>query len=149
MTTASAFAAPFTTAIERIIACTEGMTVDELNWRPSAPETSSLYVLAVHTMGGTEASILGLLGGEDIHRDRDGEFAAVADSTDWIPNRWADLKPKLQQTLETLTEEDLARVYEHPRRGPMTGLGLLIFMANHANEHVGHAELTRDLLKAQ
>ena len=148
MTTASAFAEPLIGAIDRIIACMDGLDAEGINWKPPAPETNSLYVLAVHMTGTTEQSIIGVLGGEEVHRDRDAEFAAVGESTEWIHQRWADLKPKIRQTLETLTEEDLARVYEHPRRGPRTGLGLLIFITNHANEHVGHAELTRDMLKA-
>ncbi|MBN1310607.1 MAG: hypothetical protein JXB30_04240 [Anaerolineae bacterium] len=37
-------------------------------------------------------------------------------------------------------------MHEHPRRGQMAGRAELIIVARHAAEHMGQAELTRDLL---
>jgi hypothetical protein len=37
---------------------------------------------------------------------------------------------------------------QHPRRGPLSGREILIVVARHAAEHLGQAELTRDLMKA-
>ena len=51
-------------AIERILACLDGLDAEGLNWRPPAPETNSLYVLAFHSMGSAEAAIIGELGGD-------------------------------------------------------------------------------------
>ena len=142
------FSHSLTSSIERIIACLDGLDADGLNWRPPAKETSSLYVLAVHTMGNAEYTVLSMLGGENIPRDRDAEFAAVGESADWVHQRWADLKPKLEATINGFTAEDLDRNYEHSRLGTVSGWKALVLVTTHANEHIGHAELTRDLLKA-
>jgi hypothetical protein len=142
------FAYSLTGSIERIIACMDGLDADGINWRPPAPETNSLYVLAVHTMANAEQTVLVTLGGEDIPRDRDSEFAAVGASREWVDNRWANLKPRLEATINSLSMDDLNRDYEHARRGTISGWKALAIVTTHANEHVGHAELTRDLLKA-
>ncbi|MCB0140064.1 MAG: DUF664 domain-containing protein, partial [Caldilineaceae bacterium] len=38
--------------------------------------------------------------------------------------------------------------FTHPRRGQMSGRAILMVVMRHAAEHMGHAELTRDLLYA-
>ena len=57
----AAFAEPLVNAIERIIRCLDSVDAEGLNWRPPAPETNSLYVLAFHTMGSAEEAICGVL----------------------------------------------------------------------------------------
>lgn len=142
-----AFSEALVTAIERIIATMNGMDREGINFKPEAGQpTNSVYVLAVHTMGNVEQTVLNVLGGENNPRDRDGEFAAVGESRDWVDERWADLKPRILATLSGLDKEVLAKEYEHPRRGKMNGWQALVMVVTHANEHVGHAELTRDLL---
>jgi hypothetical protein len=134
--------------VDRIIACTEGMDADGLNWKP-APETNSLWVLGTHMMGNVSQNILVILGGAPDTRDRDAEFAASGSSGDELRGRWAELRPQLERRLTELPAEVLEREYAHPRRGRMSGRELLINAATHAGEHVGHAELTRDLYRAK
>jgi hypothetical protein len=43
----------------------------------------------------------------------------------------------------------LGATYRHPRRGAISGREILIVVARHAAEHLGQAELTRDLWKAR
>ncbi len=45
--------------------------------------------------------------------------------------------------------EALLAPHHHPRRGWSTGREILLIVARHAAEHLGQAELTRDLLLAQ
>ncbi|MCA1665867.1 MAG: DUF1572 domain-containing protein [Thermomicrobia bacterium] len=135
-------------AIERIFACLDGLDAEGLNWRPPAPETNSLYVLAFHTMGSAEAAIIGELGGEQVERDRDAEFTISGDSTAPLYARWRTLEPRLRATLNRLTAADMERTVHHRRFGAMSGRAYLILSTQHPAEHAGHAELTRDLLKA-
>lgn len=135
--------------VERILACTDGLDEADINWKPDAPETNSIYVLATHTMGNVRQNTLAVLGGQEDHRDRDAEFVASGDSAANLQREWAELKPQVQETLGRLGAEDLARVHAHPRRGTITGQQVLMLMATHAAEHAGQAELTRDLLKAR
>ncbi len=103
--------------VERILACCDGLDEAGINWKPDAPETNSIYVLATHTMGNVRQNTLAILGGEEDRRDRDAEFVASGDSAADLQRQWAELKPQVQQTLGRLGEEDLARVHSHPRRG--------------------------------
>ena len=137
-------------SLDRLIACLDGLTVEELNWRPTAPGANSLYVLAVHMLGTAEENLLGLLGGQPVRRERDVEFAAraAADSVGTLNACWGELRQRLAATLTALVPAALDQTYAHPRRGTITGRDVLIVVARHAAEHLGQAELTRDLLRA-
>ncbi len=50
--------------------------------------------------------------------------------------------------MTALSALDLEREVTHPRRGALTGRDVLIVVARHAVEHLGQAELTRDLARA-
>lgn len=143
-----AFADPICTAVGRIMRCLEGQDAEGLNWRPPAEATNSLYVLAFHSLGSAAGFILGLLGGEEIVRDRDAEFRAAGNSAAPLVARWADLEPRLRRALAAMPASMLDETFTHPRVGAMTGRAFLIMVAQHMAEHAGHAELTRDLLKA-
>lgn len=145
---AAAFTDPLCTAVERILACLDGIDAEGLNWRPPAPETNSLYVLAFHTMGSAEEAIISVLGGEHVARDRDAEFRVSGDSAAPLYARWEALRPRLRETLARLTPADMEKTVHHRRFGAMSGRTFLILSTQHPAEHAGHAELTRDLLKA-
>ena len=149
------FASPevetFWTAIEdalgRLVALTEGLDADQLNWRPEAAEpTNSLYVLAWHALGSTEGALLFLLCGEEGSRDREAEFRAGEPTAAAIEQRWAGLQPRLAAALARVEPSTLEGAFEHPRRGPESGRLVLVRSALHIAEHLGQAELTRDLL---
>jgi hypothetical protein len=138
-------------SLDRLIACLDGLTVEELSWRPAAPGANSLYVLAAHMLGNAEENLLGLLGGQPMRREREAEFASRAEaaSAGTLNARWGELRQRLNDTLTTLTPDALNQTYAHPRRGTITGRDVLIVVARHAAEHLGQAELTRDLLRAR
>ena len=130
--------------LDRIVACVDGLSTDEINTQPPVPESNSLLVLAVHTMANVNEATFQALLGQSVGRDRDSEFAASGSSAEEVQSDWESLKSRIQPALQGLTQEQLSAEYEHPRRGRMTGRELLLFTATHASEHVGHAELTRD-----
>jgi uncharacterized damage-inducible protein DinB len=132
-------------SIERIIACLDGLSEEEMNWRP-IENANSLYVLVTHTLGNVEENILGLLCGQTVHRIRDEEFAARGRSMETILVKWRDLQGRIILGLQDLPEGELEHKREHPRRGQLSGREVLIVVARHAAEHMGQAELTRDLL---
>jgi uncharacterized damage-inducible protein DinB len=132
-------------SVDRILACLDGLGEDDLNWRP-IESANSLYVLAVHVIANVEANILGVLCSQNIVRHRDEEFKARGSSPEPVLQRWRDVQERVSPPLARLSSSDLDKEYEHPRRGKITGRDLLIAIARHAAEHVGHAELTRDLL---
>ena len=122
-----------------------GVPVD---WRPPAPEANSVYALAVHALGTTEHRLLAILCGLDVERDREAEFASQGGSSRAIHDEWRTLSARIDAALEQLTEADLATPRQHPERGEITGLEVLIVVARHMAEHAGQAALTRDLALA-
>ena len=132
-------------SVEHILACLDGLPEEDLNWRP-LENANSLYALATHTMGNVEENILGVLCGQTIHRQREAEFTMRGNSPKFLRQKWNDLQERIKAALDKLPEAELDRQREHPRRGQLTGREVLIVVARHAAEHLGHAELTRDLL---
>ena len=99
-------------------------------------------------MANAADNILGLVGGQAIRRDREAEFRTQGTSAEAASTQWKDLKARISSTLGNLSDEALAEKYEHRRRGRLTGFEIMVTVARHAAEHVGHAELTLDLLAA-
>ena len=137
-------------SLDSMLKVLEGLDEEQLNWRPPAPNTNSLYALATHTLGNAEENILGILAGQPVQRDRDGEFVASGASAQALQERWSALRPRLEQALTSLPPGALDRDdYQHPRRGTISGHEALLIVARHAAEHTGQVELTRDLLLAR
>jgi hypothetical protein len=85
--------------VERTFAALTGLSGDELNWTPPAPEANSLYVLATHLLGILQENIVYLLGGQPLDRDRDAEFAASGVSADELRTRWEQRKTEVAPCL--------------------------------------------------
>ena len=134
-------------SVDKLVGCLEGLNQDDLNWRPGQ-DANSLYVLATHVLASCEENIVEVLGGEPVGRVREEEFLAEGDSADHIKAHWARSKELLFETLGGISAADLDREYDH-RTGTLTGREVLILAVRHAAEHLGHAELTRELLKSR
>ncbi len=135
-------------SIDRLVEMLGELSEAELNWRPPAPDSNSLFVLVTHTLANTEENILGTLCGIAVRRTREAEFQAYGPTPEPIQQRWARLRAEVEAALGALAPEALRTLRPHPRRGPITGREILIVVARHAAEHLGQAELTRDLMKA-
>ena len=135
-------------SVDSLVESLDGLQADDLNWSP-IEAANSLYVLATHTMGNIEQNVLGGMCDEPFQCDRDAEFRAEGASADAIQHRWRELRDRISACLEDAPESRLESKKEHPGRGLVTGRERLIIVARHAAEHLGHAELTRDLLKAR
>jgi DinB superfamily len=138
----------FGSSLERIVACVDGLSDDELNWRPPAPATNSVGAIVLHALANAEENVLGTLCGQAVARDRENEFAPAELSPAAIQARAETVQTRVREALAGLTPEDLTRECHHPRRGTLSGREVLLIAARHAAEHVGQAELTRDLLRS-
>jgi hypothetical protein len=136
-------------SIDSIVGYLDGLDEAELNWRPPAPETNSLYAIASHVLGNAEENILGTLCGRPYHRDHPAEFAAKAPTPEPVREQWRALKARIDEALAALPDSELDRERRHPRRGLLTGREVLIVVARHAAEHWGQVQLTRDLVRAR
>lgn len=132
--------------VDRIMACVDGTSEEDLNWKPSKTNTNSLGILATHIMGNITQNFFVVIGGEEDHRDREAEFRAHPVSSAALMEQWSELRGRVERMLDNLPPETLDQEFSHPRRGTSSGRELLLNAALHAAEHVGHAELNRDLL---
>jgi len=134
--------------IRQLVEALDGLDEQALNWRPPAQETNSLLAIVTHVLGNTEENLLGTLCGVVVERDRDGEFATRATSSNALREKWRLLESEIGVTLAQLAPSELDRERDHPRRGRLTGREVLLVVARHAAEHWGEAQLTLSLLRA-
>lgn len=146
---AEAFWGALRASMQRLLGALEELSPEQLNWKPEAEGANSLFVLATHTMGNIAENVLEILGGRPVGRDREAEFRAGGDSAEALAQRWEELRRQVEPVLTGLTGADLERDYRHPRRGQVSGYTVCFVVADHAAEHAGQAELTRDLLRAR
>ena len=137
-----------TETVDELVACLEGLDGEALDWKP-LDDANSLYVLATHTMGNVRHNLLNVLCGLPITRDRDAEFVVSGGSAAEIEARWNELKARISSAIEDLPAAEMDRERDDPNRGIITGRELLLFVARHAAEHYGQAQLTRDLVRAR
>lgn len=131
-------------SLDRLMELVRDSTEAELHWKPPAREANTIFVLAQHTIGNAADNILATLGGQALERNREAEFETAAGRGDLLA-RWQTLRPQLEAQMQRLTSNQVLAQLEHPRRGAISGLGILIVVARHAAEHLGQAELTRDM----
>lgn len=132
-------------ALDGLIELVLGLSDEGVNWTPPVPGGNSLFVLTMHTLGNAEENVIEILGGQPVHRNREGEFSTTRGTLAAIEGRWSPLRSKLRATLLGLDRAVLERVYEHPKRAGLSGRDILLQTMRHAAQHLGHAELTRDL----
>jgi hypothetical protein len=136
-------------SIDKMIALLPGLSPDQLAWRPAAPDTNGLDILATHILGNAEENIVETLCGQLVGRDRKTEFVVAGVTAESLQERWQELRPRIATALSSVPPEALLAPRDHPRRGSSSGREILLIVARHAAEHLGQAELTRDLLLAQ
>ncbi|HLG63559.1 MAG TPA: DinB family protein [Ktedonosporobacter sp.] len=117
----------------------------DLNRPLELPESNTALVLATHLIGSAEYWVLQLAGGQDVHRERSAEFRATGSAAELVARyeRWLTA---MQQLLQTLPEERLDQVVNVPHLGAITVRDALLHAVEHAALHLGHLELTRQLL---
>jgi 3-hydroxyisobutyrate dehydrogenase-like beta-hydroxyacid dehydrogenase len=133
--------------IDDLVGSLEGLSEAQLNWRPAAADTNSLYAIVTHVLGNAEENILMTVCGQTVSRSRAAELAARGTSWEPVRDHWRELRTRMAGALAALPAGELDRVRAHPRRGPLTGREVLLVVARHAAEHWGEAQLTRSLMR--
>ena len=133
-----------------IVEAIRGMTAEELDWTPLAADTNSPAVLATHVAGSERYWLHQVIGGVDVRRDRDAEFAARATGS-------AELEAVLERTGQTsrevlrgLSTEDLDETRAtRPGQDPVSIRYAVLHQIDHLAEHLGHLSLTHQLHSAR
>ena len=141
--TVSGVRAQFNTVVTDLRQALDGLEGEALNWRPVGDESSSIYMLVSHMMG-MAGGMCAIARGEEPQRDRAAEFAATGTNADDLRALIDDTQAKVEQALETVTEEMLSATREFVGN-ESTGAGMLLVMTRHLGEHLGHVALTRQL----
>jgi uncharacterized damage-inducible protein DinB len=132
-------------SLNRLVEVAEGLDQGGLHWKPAAPDTNSVAALVNHMLANAEENLLQVFCGIEGKRTRSAEFVETAEAAAELGSRWASLRPRVENALMGQSSEALDSEVDHPRRGRITGREVLVVVARHSAEHLGQAELTRDL----
>ena len=130
-------------SLDRLMALAAEQPAAVVRFRPPAPGANSILGLARHTLANARDNILGVMQGNAGGRDRQTEFEDL--DPEALLELWSHLRLEVQGVMEAMTTAMLNETVEHGWRGPIARREVLIVVARHAAEHLGQAELTRDL----
>lgn len=139
-----------------VVVCLDGLSEAQLNWRPPVEGGNSGYALAAHTLGNARAWVLGIACGQQIGRDRPGEFAAAGAGVTQLRRDLELLSGEITSALAATDPAELDRLLvpskelwgEHQPR-EISVRDALMRVVQHASLHLGHLEMTRDLALKQ
>lgn len=125
-----------------------GKVVDELpdealNWRPGDEETNSAAQLVRHVTA-VQHLLLGRALGESPAYDHTHSLRNDPATKEELRGLIADAKAKKDAQLARLDEMDMSEMLPG-QRGPTMRAHYVIHTADHGQEHLGHAELTKQL----
>lgn len=141
----------FAYEFDRLLETIAGLDDEAVNWKPPAPGANSLLVLVTHALASAEDHVVGKAAGKTVVRNRDAEFAATG-GAGHLAERGAEVRRRIDEALVALEgrldderEPPLGK-WPQPRG---TVRDRLIHSVSHTAEHVGHAQLARDLYNAR
>ena len=142
-------------ALDELRKAVAGCPADLLNRRPAGNDTNGLAVLVTHALFSTRSWLSLATGAELPPRDRPAEFRVVVDNADaflaWFDATAAECRAVLD--VDGPFDPSMARVpswrFDEADDGenePVTAAWALLHAVSHLREHVGHAQLTRQVV---
>ena len=126
-------------------------SAEQLNHRPGGDDTNGLAVLATHALYSTRAWLSLATGADLPPRDRPAEFRIIVDDVDAFLSWFDATAGECRALLDAAATFDPGRVGTAPWRPdelavePVTAAWALMHALAHLREHVGHAQLTRQV----
>ncbi|MEZ0236102.1 MAG: DUF664 domain-containing protein [Actinomycetota bacterium] len=138
-------------SLDELRTAVDGCTAEELNRRPTDGDTNGLAVLVTHATLSTRSWLSLATGAPLPERDRPAEFLVVVDDADAFMGRFDAIAGECRELLEGDVGFDPGATGTAPWRTdgpgePVTWAWALLHALEHLREHVGHAQLTRQLL---
>ena len=134
-------------SLDGMRAAIAGASTDALNRRPAGDDTNPIAVLVVHALSSTRWWLRTALGLPVPERDRPSEFLTTVAGADALLEVFDAIAADCRALLSTDATFEPGAIREDPRDGDrVTAAWALIHAVEHLREHVGHAELTRQLL---
>lgn len=141
--------------IAQIHTALRDLSEDQLNRAPDLPGANSAYVIATHTFGNMRAWVLGIICGQDLRRDRPAEFASRGTYQE-LSKAACELSGEIAAALQELDPATLGDRFVPAQElwgeGDPVELerrGCLAHVLEHAGIHLGHIQMTVELLKAK
>ena len=130
-----------------------GVPDEALNRPLEIQPSNTLYQLGAHVLGSTRYWAITLAGGEDFHRDRPAEFVSIGEG-DALRADLDALVQRVHGQLDHLDSADMGSLvadqagFRPGSRGDaeMTLRDSLLHAIEHTALHLGHAQITRQLL---
>ncbi len=116
---------------------------DALNWRPGNDETNSIAQLVRHVTA-VQNVLLSRSLGETVEHDHEYSLRNDPATKEELHGLIADAKAKKDAQLARLDRTDMSEMLPS-QRGPTMRAHYIIHTADHGQEHLGHAELTKQL----
>lgn len=151
-------AAQIALVIERnareIMAKIATLTDEQLNQSLPIPDANTLFAIATHAVGMGEFWVLTLVGERPSNRNRSAEFRATGEGKALL-TRYEQWLADTSALLDTLPAAEMTRIVEPPfefrstgglQDGPLTVRDCLLHVVEHTATHLGHIQLTADLL---
>lgn len=133
-------------SLDAMRAAIAGASADALNRRPAGEDSNPVAVLVVHALSSTRWWLSVALGGPVPARDRPAEFLTTVADADELLAVFDPIAADCRALLSTDATFDPGAIREDPRDGDkVTAAWALIHAVEHLREHVGHAELTRQI----
>lgn len=136
-----------------VIDTVASIDASNLNAAPTIEGTNSPYVLAAHTLGNARAWILGIALGQDLSRDRAAEFASSGPDASQLRALLDEIVAGMRSGFAGKTSADLDRRFTPKQElwgpNPVREISVrqaLLQVLHHASLHLGHLELTRDIV---
>jgi hypothetical protein len=123
----------------------DGLSAEGLDWSPGEG-FNSLAVLAAHLAGSQKYWLGDVLSGRPSVRDRDAEFATSDVDAATLAAKLLAARADSTQIVSGLSLDSFAEMRLSPRHGcEYTVAWVLHHALEHLAQHVGHAQLTRQL----
>ncbi len=132
---------------ERYTKVVEGLPEDALNWQPGDAETNSVAQLVRHATA-VQNLLLGRGLGDSPEYDHTYSLRNDPATKDELLGLINAAKATKDETLTKLDDMDMSETIQSPR-GPVMRAHYIIHTADHGQEHLGHAELTKQLWEQQ
>jgi hypothetical protein len=138
-------------SLDELRTAVDGCTAEELNRRPTDGDTNTLAVLVTHATLSTRSWLSLATGAPAPERDRPAEFLVVVDDAHAFMDRFDAVADECRALLEGDVAFDpgatgTAAWRTESADEPVTWAWALLHALEHLREHVGHAQLTRQLL---
>ncbi len=123
----------------------QGISAQELDWVPLPTDSNSPCVLATHAAGTQRGWIHQVVGGIDISRSRDAEFATKGATLDELVALLDRTASTTRTVIDGLSTADLHKVHETADGQRVSTRWAILHTLEHIAQHLGHLTLTRQL----